>query len=544
MNSQLSLLTDVVHPTLEGLRSAENVSTRTPVLADVDEIAIDGVSERVELCSRAMLIGEVDALAACFTRLPSRSPKGDPLRDALAGWLAFLRGLPDDAEAYFLRATSDVVTELTLERVFVDGVIAQRLVFRGQYEGALALVERARAMAQVDHPMLRAWLHLIRATIAVVHGDMGTASRLMEQVAALATAYRVPNAQTTHSLAWQQMQFGNVSAARALLEHGLHPMRAGAALQRESAAIAHAMLAGIAFDMAQFAEATQHGNQAVTLGQQLHQSQAQMGGFCILARIALRTGKVARALNFATQANAAVRELEGCRAFPEAILAETAWRLGECDAVEQWWERASRGSEATPPAILAYQVVLRARILIAQHRVEEAEQLMTPWVPGAGGRSPSPMSTGVAAQWAAAALARGDRTDATRRLRIAIRIAVPHQLVTPLIEAQPSLLPLVQRLARETDRIEGADFAQHVKRVCQSASMRQQRRMQPNTTLSPREHTILTLLGGGSSNAEIASGLGSAVGTVKKQVSSILRKLDARSRLDVVAVARREGLLT
>ena len=48
--------------------------------------------------------------------------------------------------------------------------------------------------------------------------------------------------------------------------------------------------------------------------------------------------------------------------------------------------------------------------------------------------------------------------------------------------------------------------------------------------LTPREVEILRLLAGGYSNREIAEALGTAEGTVKNQVSSILSKLGVRDR--------------
>ncbi len=52
-------------------------------------------------------------------------------------------------------------------------------------------------------------------------------------------------------------------------------------------------------------------------------------------------------------------------------------------------------------------------------------------------------------------------------------------------------------------------------------------------TLSPREKQVATLVGGGYSNAEIATALGVKRGTIKTQLSSVLRKFDIHSREEV-----------
>lgn len=62
-------------------------------------------------------------------------------------------------------------------------------------------------------------------------------------------------------------------------------------------------------------------------------------------------------------------------------------------------------------------------------------------------------------------------------------------------------------------------------------------------TLTPRERETLGLLGDGLNTAEISRRLGVAVNTARNHVQRVLEKLGARSQLEAVAVARREGLL-
>ncbi|WP_224362956.1 response regulator [Hyalangium versicolor] len=61
--------------------------------------------------------------------------------------------------------------------------------------------------------------------------------------------------------------------------------------------------------------------------------------------------------------------------------------------------------------------------------------------------------------------------------------------------------------------------------------------------LSPRELEVLRLMAGGMSNKEIARALGTAEGTVKNQVSSILLKLGVRDRTRAVLRALELGYL-
>jgi DNA-binding NarL/FixJ family response regulator len=66
---------------------------------------------------------------------------------------------------------------------------------------------------------------------------------------------------------------------------------------------------------------------------------------------------------------------------------------------------------------------------------------------------------------------------------------------------------------------------------------------EPEEPLTGREREVVRLMAGGYSNKEIARALGTAEGTVKNHVSSILLKLGARDRTRAVLKALESGLL-
>jgi DNA-binding NarL/FixJ family response regulator len=62
-------------------------------------------------------------------------------------------------------------------------------------------------------------------------------------------------------------------------------------------------------------------------------------------------------------------------------------------------------------------------------------------------------------------------------------------------------------------------------------------------TLAPRERDVLTLLGAGLSNADIAKRLFLVEGTVKSYVSAILTRLKVRNRVQAAVIAVEAGLV-
>jgi len=65
----------------------------------------------------------------------------------------------------------------------------------------------------------------------------------------------------------------------------------------------------------------------------------------------------------------------------------------------------------------------------------------------------------------------------------------------------------------------------------------------PGAQLTPREREVLQLLADGRSNQEIADQLFLSRNTVRNHVQNALAKLNAHSKLEAVAIARREGIV-
>ncbi|MFA1821024.1 response regulator [Virgibacillus oceani] len=73
--------------------------------------------------------------------------------------------------------------------------------------------------------------------------------------------------------------------------------------------------------------------------------------------------------------------------------------------------------------------------------------------------------------------------------------------------------------------------------------LNQQEEKRADPTLTPRERAILTCIGEGLNNHEVAERLGLSVGTVKNNTSHILQKLDLRDRTQLAIYAIRHNLV-
>ncbi|AOZ92974.1 response regulator transcription factor [Paenibacillus crassostreae] len=89
----------------------------------------------------------------------------------------------------------------------------------------------------------------------------------------------------------------------------------------------------------------------------------------------------------------------------------------------------------------------------------------------------------------------------------------------------------------------GLSIEDHVAAKVIPILMKQGEKNEADPSLTPREKEILTCIGEGLSNGEIAERLAISVGTVKNNTSQILNKLDLRDRTQLAIYAIRHDLV-
>jgi DNA-binding NarL/FixJ family response regulator len=89
----------------------------------------------------------------------------------------------------------------------------------------------------------------------------------------------------------------------------------------------------------------------------------------------------------------------------------------------------------------------------------------------------------------------------------------------------------------------GAVFGRGLPRRAPSPGMTKPQVSDPFDALAPREKEVLARIVEGQSTKEMARGMSISNGTVRMYVRNVLAALGAHSRLEVAAIARREGML-
>ena len=138
------------------------------------------------------------------------------------------------------------------------------------------------------------------------------------------------------------------------------------------------------------------------------------------------------------------------------------------------------------------------------------------------------------------ALSADDPEDALNLLQDALRMAQPEGYIRTFLDKGEPMRVLLERL-----RSKGGELKAYILTLLAAfgkveGAFKSQSLVEP---ISEREVEVLRLLADGLSNREIADRLVISVGTTKSHVHHILEKLSGSSRSEVVAKARKLGLL-
>ncbi|MBK9121635.1 MAG: hypothetical protein IPM16_00740 [Chloroflexi bacterium] len=235
----------------------------------------------------------------------------------------------------------------------------------------------------------------------------------------------------------------------------------------------------------------------------------------------------------------------------QTFVHEAAWQAwlwivtGDLESAGVWAHdiEPTTGDQLDPS--LEVEHITFSRFLIACGELERAEDLLERLHDAAhrAGRSGREISICVLQ---ALAYRHHDTDKAVEALSAALALGEPEGYVRTFIDEGAEMAALL-REARDrgiavhyVDRLLAA-FAPEP--AAQYDSPRQSVHHDDIETLSARELEVLQLIADGASNREIADSLFVSLGTVKKHLNNIFLKLDAHSRTQAIALARKHNLL-
>ena len=236
----------------------------------------------------------------------------------------------------------------------------------------------------------------------------------------------------------------------------------------------------------------------------------------------------------------------------QTFVSEAAWQTwlwlqqGDLESARVWAQAIEPVAIDQLDPALEFEHMTLARVQMAQGRLDDAHQLLTRLLSAAEAAGRDGRVIAIRVLLALTAQLQGHKDTALNVLERALSLAEAEGYVRTFVdEGAPMAELLRQALARGI----ALDYVSRLLAAFDEASpstdVVQSRQwigdgLEP---LSERELEVLHLIAGGASNGEIAQRLVISIGTVKKHVNNIFVKLDARSRTQVVAIARQYDLL-
>ncbi len=235
-----------------------------------------------------------------------------------------------------------------------------------------------------------------------------------------------------------------------------------------------------------------------------------------------------------------LRELHLCRAW-------LALKMGDLDQVEQWAAIKRQGVEPLALTRREEEVLLLARLRIAEGRPHEALDVLTHWRQEARAEERRHSALHILVLEALAYEASDMRDPAAETLQQALTQARSEGYQRLFLDEGPIMESLLKSLLPS---IQEEALAAYVQTLLHSfARTTAHPQLSPTedaslpfSPLTPQERRVLQLLAEGATNQAIADQLVVSLATAKKHVANILSKLGAENRTQAIARARENAL--
>lgn len=299
----------------------------------------------------------------------------------------------------------------------------------------------------------------------------------------------------------------------------------------------------ISYEANQIDLALNQARRAVELSKRADIADGILWALFNLAHAYFASGQIERLLETTREAQQfAARIKPGAlqAAWCAALEAQVSLQLGDLAAAVRWAEAAELKPEDTPHYWYECIYFVYTRLLLAQNRLEDANNLLKAMEHSAkkGGRYRKLVT--IYLLQAQHQLVCGETKQALELISRSLRLAAPQGYQRAFLdegEAIIGLLPQVRQFAPQfVDQILADAAATGFKEL----EGREQALVEP---LSDREFEILRLIAAGRSNPEIAEVLYLSLNTIKWHIKNLYSKLGVSNRIEAVEQARKLDLL-
>ena len=229
-------------------------------------------------------------------------------------------------------------------------------------------------------------------------------------------------------------------------------------------------------------------------------------------------------------------------------------RQGELDPAQRWAEDRGlhqyihaplqeKAGDSYDLRLRKYELLVLARLLMAQGRPSEARALLQPLVPVAERRRRPGMLIEIHALQALASQALGDLDQAMAALERALALAEAEGYVRVFADEGAPMAALLREAAKRGITVAHVRSVQSALGAGEEAAPSAAEAAALPEPLSARELEVLRLLGTHLSSTEMAEKLFISANTVRFHIKNIYGKLGVHRRLDAVQRARELGLL-
>jgi LuxR family maltose regulon positive regulatory protein len=535
-------------------------------------LAAEDFDRAAELIEReaepALMRSEAATLLKWIAALPDRVAQARSALLFYEAWAQLLSGRPLSEEELQQRAAVTLEQNVHLELLRTASALSQ-----GRLPDAIRLAQQASTHLPENAPFLQTIAAWLLSIARLADGDATGGKRALEESIAAA---KQSGSISTAVLGLCRLGDVRIRQAKLREAEALSQQALELALDDEGQPLPIACeplmtLGDIMRERNEFETARRYLQQGIDLARQWREVGAQRG-LQSLALLQQAQGDSAGA-TASMQEAAALARLSAVTEIDDLMIAVTATQLairqGDLAAAERW--AAARGllgetetlgthvdQDWVAQHLRKYELIVLARLRVAQERYAEALELLDTWLPHFEQRERAYSVIMIEIYRALALHGLNRREEALSALEHALTLAEPEGYVRVFLDEGEDLRLLMvdfrfwieahilnaagrTRLLSYTAQLLNG-FAPAIRELPASIQNRQSQIQNLVEPLSQRELEILRLIADGLTNQEIADRLVLSLPTVKWHTGNLYGKLGVNSRTQAVARARELGI--